>query len=255
MSVVDDDVAVARAAATTWQAAARNRTDAPDADALAREAVASLRSPGASTASALLSLTGWAPVALDDDLSPSSGALASLDGVFSHYRNRHADGAGLELGEKPGGTVLVAVTGTAKAWEGWRDDVAVIRVRRNFGDGRSAEDVSLKDLGAFATVSWQPASSSVRTSGVTAAPSMPRSYGAGEIGWLVWAVTPEPGQRVTFPRSRKLGHGLTMVSEGVVPWHATRRDGWTLRASGVPMAGPMPEWLVAELGGKVRAAA
>lgn len=251
---IDRDVATARSEAMTWQAAARNRTDAPDRDSLDREAVASLGSPGADVAAAMLAVAGWPAVALDDALSPSSAPLATFADVFDHYRNRHRDGAGLPLGAKAGGVVVVAVTGTAKAWEGWRDAVAVIRVRRDFGDGRSAEDVSLKDLGRFVTLSWQPAST-VRSSGVTAAPSMPRSYGAGETGWVVWAVTPEPGQRATFPAKRKLGHGLTLLGEGVVPFHATRRDGWTLRSSGVPMPEAMPSWLVAELGGRVRAAA
>ncbi len=79
---------------------------------------------------------------------------------------------------------------------------------------------------------------------------MPRSYGAGESGFLVWAVTPPPGRRVTFPSQRKLGHGLTQIGEGIVPWHATRPDGWTLRASGVPRVEVMPDWLIAELGGR-----
>ncbi|MBA2700040.1 MAG: hypothetical protein H0U61_14975, partial [Nocardioidaceae bacterium] len=244
MSTVERDVAAARFEAMGWQAAARNRADTPDPDTLDREAVASLGSPGASTASALLSLTGWPAIALDDALSPSSAPLATAAAVFEHYRNRHHDGAGLELGVKPGGVFAVAVTRTAKAWEGWRDDVAVVRVHRDFGDSRSAEDVSLRDLGAFAACSWQPASPSFRSSGVTAAPTMPRSYGTAEPGWLLWAVAPEPGRRITFPDKRKLGHGLTLLGEGVVPFHATRRDGWTLRSSGVPQPAAMPDWLV-----------
>ncbi len=41
-----------------------------------------------------------------------------------------------------------------------------------------------------------------------------------------------------------------LADDGVVPFHTTRPDGWVLTASGVPLAEPMPDWLVAELGGR-----
>jgi len=77
----------------------------------------------------------------------------------------------------------------------------------------------------------------------------PRHLGANERGWMVWAL-PAGDRPVSFPARRKLGHGLDVVGDGVVPWHATRDDGWTLAASMVPLVEPMPGWLVAELGGR-----
>ncbi len=41
---------------------------------------------------ALLSIAGLAPVALDDALSPSSGALASYGAIRAHFRDRHVTG-------------------------------------------------------------------------------------------------------------------------------------------------------------------
>ena len=46
------------------------------------------------------------------------------------------------------------------------------------------------------------------------------------------------------------GRGLLNMSEGVVPLHAVRGDGWRVQLSGLPVVEPVPSWLFAELGGR-----
>ncbi len=258
-SVIND----ARSDALAWQAAARNRhgSDEPTTDEVDRDRARSLGCPGADVAVALLSVTGWAPIPLGDDLAPSGGPLGTYGDIHKHFRQRHADGVGLELGAKPGGVVLVAVHGTAKAWADWTSDVAVDRDVRNY-EGRTSETATYKNIGRFVAVNWTPPPSTMRSTGVAvgrealnAAAEMmrPRRLGTNERGWCVWAAPPVNGRTLTFPARRKLGHGLEVLGEGsIVPWHAKRDDdGWTLATSGVPMAdGPLPAWLIAELGGR-----
>ena len=125
-------------------------------------------------------------------------------------------------------------------------------------DGSGPPVVTYRDLGRFVSVSWQPPATGFRSSGVAfgrveldkAAESMrPRHLGADERGWLLWALP--PGDRpLTFPASRKLGPGLDVLSDGVVPLHAVRGDGWRVQLSGLPVVEPVPSWLFAELGGR-----
>ncbi len=130
-------------------------------------------------------------------------------------------------------------------------------------DGRAVVDRFYPDTGRFVSVSWKPPAAQFRSSGVAvgraqldaAAEAMrhrrPLSA-ADEPGWLVWAVAPDVSGRTVRFRGRKLSAGLDVLAEGVVPFHATRSDGWTLTASGVPLAEPLPPWLTAELGGRWR---
>jgi len=260
--VTQQTVLAARSDALAWQAAARNRTGQPppSADELDRERVQALPYPAARVAAALLSSTGWPPVPLDPDtLAPSAGPLTSHGEVYRHYRHRASDGCGLQLGAQPGGAVLVAVTGIGKAWADWVADAATERTQRRDEDGRVVHEMQTgRELGHYSAVGWAPPPPTVRTSGVAfgrqaldaLAESMrPRRVGANEVGFVVWAAPPGP-RPLTFPASRKLGHGLAVVGSGVVPWHAVRGDGWVLSASLVPRAEPLPGWLVEALGGR-----
>ena len=94
--------------ALTWQSDARNRGDQPLApEDMFKEAARSLGSPGARVAVALLATAGLHPVPLGDDLKPSAGPLGTFAEIHQHYRNRHHDGVGVELGEHPGVTLVV----------------------------------------------------------------------------------------------------------------------------------------------------
>ena len=183
----------AKSDALRWRADARNRTGDPlAADDLDRERVRALGSPGADTAAALLSVTGWAALPLGDDQQPVGDPLASYAAIHAHYRNRHRDGAGLVLGEQPGAT-LVAVRGTASAWRDWYAEHAVEASRARYEDG-SGKVTTYRDAGRFVSISWQPPPSAIRSSGVAvgraelnaAAERMrPRRLGASEPGWLL----------------------------------------------------------------------
>ncbi len=250
----------AKSDAMRWQADARNRPGdpAPAPDEVNRERVWALGCPGASVAAAVLGGTaGWCPVPLGDDQHPSSEPLGSYGAVYEHYRNRHRDGTGIALGAQPG-AVLVAVRGTAQAWNAWCAAYAVESSAPRFEDGSGPAMRSYKDLGHFVSVSWQPPATGFRTSGVAvgraaldkAAESMrPRHTGSGDRGWLLWAI-PAGDRPLTFPASRKLGHGLDVLGEGVVPLFARRGDGWTVLLSSLPVVEEMPTWLGAELGGR-----
>ncbi|MBA2768499.1 MAG: hypothetical protein H0U35_05100 [Sporichthyaceae bacterium] len=251
----------ARSDALRWQADARNRAgeSAPSSDELDRERVWALGSAGAHVADALLAITGWPPVALDaDTLAPSSAPLTTPAQVWGHYRHRNADGTGLVLGRQPGGAVVVAMRGTAKSWADWCAEHAVASSAPRFEDGSGPAMRSYKDLGHFVSVSWQPPPTGFRSSGVAfgrveldaAAEAMrPRRIGADERGWLLWAL-PAGDRPVLFPASRRLGPGLDVLGDALVPLHAVRADGWQTQLSGLPVVETMPPWLVAELGGR-----
>jgi hypothetical protein len=72
--------------------------------------------------------------------------------------------------------------------------------------------------------------------------------GAGEAGWVLWALPTE--RPVSFPASRKLARVLQVLSTGVVPLHAVRADGWRATLTMFPVIEEMPAWLVTVLGGR-----
>lgn len=151
--MMDQNLRAARSDAHTWQADARSRlTDPPTADDLDRARLEQLGQtcPGAQMAGAVLSITGWPPVAIDPDRpqEPSSGPLTTPGEVWHHYRHRNADGAGLRLGSQPGGVSLVAVHGTAKAWSDWYAEHAVEASKARYEDG-SGKVTSYRDAGRF----------------------------------------------------------------------------------------------------------
>jgi len=251
-------IAEAKSDALQWAADARNRVGGqpPSAEDTHREAARALGSPGAAVAVATLATTGWAAVPLGDDQQPVGDPLPSYAAIHAHYRNRHHDGAGIELGAKPAAT-LVAVHGTAKAWSDWYAEAAVESSKARYEDG-SGKLTTYRDAGRFSSISWQPPASPLRSTGVAvgaaelnaAAERMrPRHLGANERGWLLWAV-PVDGRSLTF-RDRKLGPDLAVVGQGVVPLHAVRADGWRATVSGLPVIEPMPDWLLVELGGRL----
>jgi len=248
----------AKADAMKWAADARQRAgEPPTAEELDRERVRALRSAGADTAAAVLSVTGWAALPLGDDLTPSAAPLDTFAEIHRHYRNRHSDGAGIVLGERPAAT-LVAVRGSASAWRDWYAEHAIESSKARFEDG-SGKVTSYRDAGRFSSISWQPPASPLRSTGVAvgaaelnaAAERMrPRRLGAAERGYLLWA-HPVGDRRLTFPASRKLAPGLDMVGEGVVPLAAVRGDGWRVQLSGLPVVEPLPTWLLDALGGRL----
>lgn len=65
----------------------------------------------------------------------------------------------------------------------------------------------------------------------------------------MWA-HPAGDRRLSFPDRRRLGPGLDVLGQGVVPLHAVRGDGWRVQLSGLPLVEEMPSWLVAEFGGR-----
>jgi len=194
---------------------------------------------------------------LDDALKPSAGPLSTFQAVYEHYRARHHDGAGIELGEHSGVT-LVAQYGTAKAWQQWQAAVGV-EVHRKLNDyGRATEEMTPLPLPRFTSLSWQPPSSPLRSTGVqvgqqaiaAAGRALEPDAAPAERGWLLFALGPIDGQPVVFRDRRADGFGVAVVATGVVPLYARRADGWTLTASGTPMVEPMAGWLVTALGGR-----
>ncbi len=113
---------------------------------------------------------GWPVVALDagDALTASSKPLTSTREVWSHYRHRNSDGAGLLLGQQPGGVTLVAVTGTGQSWTAWTGDVGVVREQREHDGRNTAEVAGYREFGRYSTVNWTPPPA-LRTSGVAVA--------------------------------------------------------------------------------------
>jgi len=133
------------------------------------------------------------------------------------------------------------------------------RVRRDEEGRPVGEERTYRPLGKFSAVAWSPPVAPMRTSTVAygrreldelAVAMRPRRTGTSEPGWIVWAI-PAGDRLVSFPASRALGHGLAVLGAGVVPWSAQRPDGWVVVSSLVPQVEPLPEWLFAELGGRL----
>jgi len=250
----------ARSDVLAWAADARNRPgEPPSSNEVDRARLDRLAEtcPAARVAGAILGISGVAPVAVDAD-SPtmaSSAPLTSIGEVFSHYRHKGADGAGLALGPRPSGVSVVAVCGSPAAWATFMVENAVVE-RRDF-DGRVAVNRVYRDHGRPVSISWQPPANATRSSGplfgqaqIEASSRRPVRPGQQTPGWLVWLVAPDAeGRSVTF-KSRKLGAGLEVLTDGVVPMYATRGDGWTITCD-APMAGPLPTWLFDALGGRL----
>ncbi len=261
MTMIERSVMDAKSDALTWTADARNRGDSPPPPELIyQEAARSLCSPGAATAAAILSASGLSPVPLGDDLKPSAAPLATFEAIHQHYRGRHHDGVGVELGEHPGGTVLVAQYATAAAWQQWQRAEGAEVHRRVNDYGRTFEEMSPRPMPRFVSLAWQPPVSPLRSTGVRVGASAIEAAGralrpdvaAGEAGWLPFAAVPIDGQPVQFRDRKPDRHGVAVQATGVVPMYARRPDGSTLVASGVPMAEELPGWLVRALGGKRR---
>jgi len=259
--MTDQTITDARSDALRWQADARNRTGEPppSAEDTHREAAQALGSPGAAVAVATLATTGLAPVPLDDDLQPSGTPLSTYQAVYEHYRNRHRDGVGVELGEHPGGVVLVAQRCTATAWQAWqRAEGAETRQRVN-EYGRAVEEVSPLPLPRFVSLTWQAHAASLRSSGVhvgqEAITAAGRALGPdatpAEPGWVLYAVAPVDGRPSIFRDRKPDRHGVAVQATGIVPMYARRADGATLTASGTPLPEPLPDWLLVELGGRL----
>ncbi len=258
--MTDQTIADARSDALRWQADARNRTGEPpqSAEDAYKEAAGALGSTGASMAVGILAATGLAPTPVDD-LAPSADRLDTFESVYRHYRNRHRDGVGLELGEHPGGVVLVAQYATARAWQAWqRAEGAESRQRVN-EYGRAVEEVSPLPLPRFVSLTWQPAASPLRSTGAHLGREAIEAAGRAlhpsartpvEPGWVLYAVAPVDGRSLTFKDRKADRHGVAVQATGIVPMYARRADGATLTASGTPLPDPMPDWLVSALGGR-----
>lgn len=261
MSTIDTSVSDAVSDAHTWRAAARNRVGEPppSAEDTYKEAARALGSPGAAVAVATLSAAGLPPVALGDDLKPSSGPLGTFEAVYRHFRARHHDAVGVELCEHRGGVVLVAQYATAGAWQQWQKVAGAEVHRRVDAYGTTVEELTPLPLPRFVSLTWQPPAASLRSSGVqigadalvAAGRAMGPDAAPAEPGWLLFAAAaPVDGRVLTFKDRKADQHGVSVQASGVVPMYARRADGSTLVASGVPMVEPMPEWLIAALGGR-----
>ncbi len=206
--------------------------------------------------------------------------------MLAHYRANAADGAGLPLGRQPNGSALVAVRATPEGWRAWLADVGTERREMQDDSGRvTGESVTYRHPGRHTLVTWSPPPLRARSvtafgaaliNEATRAVTSPRQQPAPTTGVAAWtwrqaAVWATPGvpdgtedwqvagqtitrpryRPVTFPVSKRLAHGVDVLSAGVVPWHLRREDGWTLSASGIPVVEPLPTWLLTALGGQV----
>jgi len=225
-----------------------------------KEAARSLGSPGARVAVALLATAGLPPTPLDDALKPSSGPLSTFQAIYEHYRGRHHDGVGVELGEQAvGGVVLVAQRCTSAAWQAWHKTEGAEVHRRVNEYGRTTEELTPLPLPRFVSLTWQPPASPLRSTGVhvgaNAIEAAGRALGPdvapAERGWVLYAVAAVDGAPVIFRDRKADRHGVAVQATGVVPLRARRpADGATLAASGTPLVEPTPTWLVSALGGR-----
>ncbi|MBA2559896.1 MAG: hypothetical protein H0V07_08415, partial [Propionibacteriales bacterium] len=175
------------------------------------------------------------------------------------YAAHPADGCGLRLGSQLDGSTLFAIRATTTAYRDWIGDVGVDRRELVDGNGRTFVESTWRPFPVSVSVSWQPRSFSARTTGVAvgreqldaAAASMrvDRS-GGSESGWLALCGAVRPDGARLVVKSRRLGPGVEVLADGVLPMAAGRADGWVLQASGVPLSDEIPDWLVEAVRGR-----
>lgn len=222
--------------------------------------------PSAGVAEAMIAL-GYQPVPVDGrTLQPAAPPLTSYADAMAHYFAHPEDGAGITLGARQG-SFLVAVRAAPAAWGAWCRVHASETMDRG-GEGGPGVVTEPKYIGGMQTCRWSPPAARVRTGRVVVGVGAQLEeaddfvYGGprklhGEIGWLVWSVShvwaassSDPARPVTFTNRRL--DGIEVVASGVLPVHVVRpSDGWTLMLDSVPPTMPMPEYLIAALGGKV----
>lgn len=266
-------IAAARAAAVEHAGEVATRLDLspPTQEDTARDRLQQLGSrgqgisPSAGAAEALIA-SGYLPVPLDStSLVPSGPPLSSYSEALAHYFAHPGDGAGIELGARPGST-LVAARATPGAWLEWRKAHASETLDRGTEGGGAGIVVEPLFMGFPSTVSWSPPAARVRTSrvvvGVGAQLEEADSFmfGSkrqleGEINWVVWSVTnvwsvETTAQPITFT-DRRLPGGVAVTTSTVLPVHVVRPDRWTLTIDHMPTTAPMPPYLTAALGGKL----
>jgi len=165
---------------------------------------------------------------------------------------------GVELGEHPGGTVLVAQRATAAAWMKWQE-VEGAEVRRRVNEyGTAVEETTPLPMPRFVSLTWQPRPAPLRSTGVQlgqealtrAGRTMGPDSAPGEAGWVLYAVAAVDEAPVIFRDRKPDRHGVAVQATGIVPLYARMPDGSTLTASGTPMVEPMAGWLVTALGGR-----
>ena len=135
-----------------------------------------------------------------------------------------------------------------------------LRARPTAGaaDGRTVEVATPLPLCRFVSLTWQPPPSPFRSSGVQlgrealahAGRALGPDSAPAEPGWLLFAAAPVDGRSLSFKDRKPDRHGVAVQASGIVPLYARRADGTTCTASGIPMAEPVPGWLVEALGGR-----
>lgn len=267
----DMPTVLAEARMRVMTAASFAPSEVKDPNAGLREEISRIarHAPGADVAMSLLTGQGAIPVAVDrDSQEPSSEPLTSLEAIATHFRQNVADGVGLLMGARPGGPTLVGVMATPAAWRDWYAEHGVdVRKHRNDDGDVTAEDKVGRDLGTLSLVRWAPPQRPPAEAGV--------AFGAAAIRELtdrmrtgrareqaerpvllvwssavVWSASPgEDGQTLRF-KNRRLGPGVQLIADGVVPWWMVREDGWSLDSTRPLAQAAMPAWLAEAFGGR-----
>jgi len=224
------DVQDALRTAQNWTAEAKHRADhVADHEQLDRERAAAL-GDAANIGCAVLSVSGIAPVATDENLQATSVPLRSPAAVVAHYAQRAGDGVGVVTGQHPGGIAVIAVRTTSDAWRRfYREQGHVTRTRDM--DGGTATEVDALGFGRPVSAVWTRPAPQVATRVVVGsrefAETSRRPPAPVAEGYLLWVVPPSAdGRRLVVARRPKLAAGVDLVPDGsVVPLFARRSDG------------------------------
>ncbi len=268
MTSIDFTAAINAARDRALSAGTRPGDVDPDAEARQHLRALGAIAPGPAVAEALIAVWGHGVVPIDrDTLRATADPFAGYTAAAVHYQRAPHDGVGLQLGPHPAGT-LFAVRGTAAAWSAWLAEHAEQRDITD-DDGRIiASSRSYREIGRHCRVHWSPRGVAARSTPVVVGRAMIEAEGeklrsdrAGvdNVGWLAWStgvawsVAGTGGLRLKFT-DHKLGHGLELLANGVLPQAAARSDGWFLTSTGVPTtldAADVPAWLVKALDAKL----
>lgn len=227
----------------------------------------SLHAPAAGVARALLDVHGLPCAPIDrDSQQQTAPPFAGLADVLTHYRQSPADGVALVAGPLPARTVF-AIEATPAAWAAWvADAMTDVRSITDEQGRQIGTDRVVRDLGSPCVVSWRPPPSPrTRTVAVLGQAALQRAWtdlSAGVnrelaarpvmVAWSVavaWSAPAEPARQLAL-KSRKLAPGVRLVADGLLPWYVAQADGWTLSAAAGLQTSPLPEHLIAVLGGR-----
>jgi hypothetical protein len=232
----------------------------------ARTAALTSTSPALPVAVQLVDMFGQQVIPTDRRTGePTGSAIATVDGLLSHFEDRPVDHVAVATGPRGGWTLVAVEVATTQAWVDWLVGVSGVSWERKVEDGQTRIEKDLRPVGQPGMVAWAgPDRAESWSSGALRGSDLDY-HQAGEVlrerqrqrdrgGWVLFSVLADGRGRLPRFSGKRLVTGVKVMATGdLVPVYATRPGGWTLSLTGFPdgtLERACPPWFAAELGAR-----